>query len=130
MAVPTLRVARPTNDLDQLLPFYADGLGFEVLARFDDHEGFDGLVIGHPHAPYHLEFVRERGHAAGRAPSQEHLLVLYLPDAAEYAAALLRMAAAGFSTLASRNPYWDVDGHTYEDPDGYRVVITNRRWDS
>ena len=38
----TLRVARPTDDIETLLPFYRDGLGLAVLARFEDHEGFDG----------------------------------------------------------------------------------------
>src|SRR5581483_3423191 len=53
--VPTLRVARPTDDIDALLPFYVDGLGFQVLTRFEDHQGFSGIVLGHPGQPYHLE---------------------------------------------------------------------------
>ena len=55
------------------------------------------------------------------------LLVLYLPEAADYRAALARMAAAGFAPVKSYNPYWDEGGATFEDPD-YRVVLTNRRW--
>src|SRR5262245_158380 len=26
------------------------------------------------------------------------------------------------------NPYWDKQGKTFEDPDGYRVVLQNARW--
>src|SRR3954470_19247701 len=52
--VPTLRVARPTDDIDALLPFYVDGLGFQILTRFEDHQGFSGIVLGHPGQPYHL----------------------------------------------------------------------------
>jgi len=37
--MPILRVARPSDDLDRLLPFYADGLGLEILYRFEDHDG-------------------------------------------------------------------------------------------
>ncbi|WP_205626873.1 VOC family protein [Pseudoponticoccus marisrubri] len=51
---PTLRVARPTDDIAALLPFYRDGLGFSVLAEFRDHDGFDGVMLGAPGAPYHL----------------------------------------------------------------------------
>jgi YycE-like N-terminal domain len=29
--IPILRVGRPTDDLDALLPFYIDGLGFDLL---------------------------------------------------------------------------------------------------
>lgn len=37
-----LRIARPTNRLSQIAQMYQDGLGFEVLGSFDDHQGFDG----------------------------------------------------------------------------------------
>lgn len=125
---PILRVARPTDDLDALIPFYRDGLGLEVLYRFEDHEGFDGVMLGAAGAPYHLEFTRARGHAAPRAPSQDHLLVFYLPEAAAWRAAVARMQAAGFAPVAAFNPYWDRQGATFEDPDGYRVVLQNAAW--
>jgi len=43
---PILRVARPSDDLDRLLIFYRDGLGLDVLFRFEDHQGFDGVMLG------------------------------------------------------------------------------------
>jgi catechol 2,3-dioxygenase-like lactoylglutathione lyase family enzyme len=128
MALPVLRVARPTDDLEALLPFYRDGLGFEVLGGFEDHDGFDGVMLGHRAAAWHLEFTRARGTAAGRAPGKENLLVLYLPDVAGWAAAVARMQAAGFAPVAAANPYWDRDGQTFEDPDGYRVVLQRGSW--
>src|SRR5215470_5383050 len=117
--VPHLRVARPTDDLDALLPFYVDGLGFELLYRFSGHGDFDGFMVGHSSHPYHLEFTRHRMHKAGRAPSQDSLLVFYLPETAEYKAALARMTAGGITPVPSFNPYWDQGGATFEDPDGY-----------
>ncbi|HET6158140.1 MAG TPA: VOC family protein [Dongiaceae bacterium] len=126
--VPILRVGRPTDDVDALLPFYVDGLGFEVLYRFDDHDGFDGIMVGHPRYPYHFEFARRRGHTAGRAPTEDNLLVFYLPDEAVYEVALVRMQMAGFAPVRSFNPFWDEGGATFEDPDGYRVVLTSRAW--
>lgn len=129
ITIPILRVARPSDDLDALLRFYRDGLGFAVLDRFADHNEFDGVMLGHPRAPYHLEFTRKRGHRAGRAASQDNLLVFYLPDAALWRAAVERMRAAGFAPVPSFNPYWDRDGVTFEDPDGYRVVLQNAAWE-
>ena len=128
MKAPLLRVARPTDDLEALLGFYRDGLGLQLLYRFDDHDGFHGVMLGHPHAPWHLEFTRRDGHAAGRAPGEDNLLVLYLPDPDEWRAARRRMDEAGFAPVASFNPYWDERGLTYEDPDGYRVVLQNDDW--
>lgn len=126
--IPILRVARPSDDLDALLPFYIDGLGFKVLYRFDGHDAFDGFMAGHPGHPYHLEFIHHRGRRVGRAPTQDHLLAFYLPDQAAYRAALARMKTAGFAPVKSYNPFWDEGGATFEDPDGYRVVLTSRAW--
>lgn len=123
-----LRVARPTDRLHEVVRFYHDGLGFEIIAAFDDHDGFDGRMLGHPHAPWHLEFTQHRDHRAGRAPTQDNLLVFYLPDRAEWEAAVQRMRAAGYSPVPSFNPYWDRQGVTFEDPDGYRVVLQNMAW--
>ena len=123
-----LRVARPTDDLEAVVRFYRDGLGFEVLSEFHDHDGFDGVMLGHAGAGYHLEFTRKAGHPARRAPTEDNLLVFYLPERAEWDAAVARMQAAGHAPVPSFNPYWDRHGRTFEDPDGYRVVLQNAAW--
>jgi catechol 2,3-dioxygenase-like lactoylglutathione lyase family enzyme len=128
MPIPVLRVARPSDDIDALLPFYCNGLGLTVLYRFEDHDGFDGVMVGHEKAPYHFEFTRAHGHTAGRAPTADNLVVFYLPDTAEWQAAVQRMRDAGFCPAAAFNPYWDRDGLTFEDPDGYRVVLQRMAW--
>ncbi|KAK3187394.1 hypothetical protein K4F52_003739 [Lecanicillium sp. MT-2017a] len=127
MALPGahLRVARPTDNIDGLLPFYRDGLGFEVLLRFGEHEGFNGVMLGLRGEAYHLEFTVASGHIAGRAPTQDNLLVFYLPEQDKYNAAVARMEQCGFAAVPSFNPYWDRRGKTFEDPDGYRVVLAN-----
>jgi catechol 2,3-dioxygenase-like lactoylglutathione lyase family enzyme len=124
----TLRVARPSDDLDALLRFYADGLGLELLTRFEDHDGFDGIILGREGLPYHFEFTRAHGRDAGKAPTKDHLLIFYIPDAVEWEAATERMNAAGYKPVPSFNPYWDRDGVTFEDPDGYRVVVQQGEW--
>jgi hypothetical protein len=123
-----LRVARPTDHLAAIAEMYAAGLDFTVLARFEDHDGFAGVILGHPHSPYHLEFTTQRGHQVGKAPTQDHLLVFYLPDQDEWEASCTRMIAAGFQRVPSYNPYWEVQGQTFEDLDGYRVVLQNAAW--
>jgi catechol 2,3-dioxygenase-like lactoylglutathione lyase family enzyme len=125
-----LRVARPCRDLDAILAFYGGGLGLSVLFRFEDHEGFDGVMLGEPGAPYHLEFTRLRGHDAPRAPSEDNLLVFYLPDDSAWRSAIERMRSAGFAPVPAFNPYWDRQGLTFEDSDGYRVVLQNADWSS
>ena len=112
---PVLRVARPSDDLDALLPFYRDGLQLDVLHRFEDHDGFHGVILGRPGATYHLEFTRKYGHCAGHAPREDNLLVFYLPDTERWQEAVARMKAAGFEL---------------EDSDGYRVVLQHSNWSS
>jgi len=123
-----VRFARPTDDLRAVIRFYRDGLGFEVVASFHDHDGFDGVMLGHPGAGYHLEFTRKRGHRAGRCPTEDNLLVFYLPHASEWSAAVARLEVAGHAAVKAFNPYWDRNGKTFEDPDGYRVVLQNASW--
>ena len=127
-ATPTLRVARPTNDLEPLLRFYRDGLGLAILYRFDDQDGFDGVMLGVPGAPYHFEFTCARGHHVAGSPSDDNLLIFYLPDPAAWQAAVDRMRAAGFAPVVAFNPYWDRAGLTFADADGYRVVFSREAW--
>jgi len=123
-----LRIARPTDQLSALAIQYCDGLGFVRLGAFADHQGFDGILLGHPHQPYHLEFTHQRGHKVGRAPTRDHLLVFYLPEPAHWQAAYEAMLAADFLVVPAYNPYWDRLGCTFEDLDGYRIVLQQADW--
>lgn len=126
--IPTLRVARPTNDLTRLYHFYIKALGMKELYSFVGHEGFDGLMVGHPQAPYHLEFTWQAGHVAPPAPTAEHLLVFYYPQRNTWESAVARMQLHGYAPVPAHNPYWDRQGLTFEDPDGYRVVLQQAAW--
>ena len=123
-----MRVARPTDRMEEIIRFYRDGLGLSVLGSFADHEGFDGVMLGHPGQSYHLEFTTQRGHSVGRAPTQDNLLVFYVPDAETWRAAVARMRSCGYEPVAPLNPYWERQGKTFEDADGYRVVLQNAEW--
>ena len=128
MSSPVVRIARPTDQLEAVVRFYRDALGFELLYEFQDHDGFDGAMLGHPGASWHLEFTHARGHKAERASTQDHLLILYLPDRATWEAAVERMRYHGHAQAPSFNPFWDRYGVTFEDPDGYRVVLQHAAW--
>jgi len=125
----TLRVARPTDQLDAIVQMYVDGLGFERLGGFADHDGFDGVMVGHPHLPYHFEFTHEHGVTVGAAPTEEHLLVFYVDDDDEgFAARCAQLLSAGFVERPPHNPYWARQGRTFADVDGYGVVLVQGRW--
>lgn len=122
----TLRVARPTDNLPEVIKFYREGLGLDVLSDFNDN-GFEGVILGFEHksSPYHLEFTHQPSHKVGRAPTQDNLLVFYIPDKAEWKSAVERMEKHGYRPVKSYNPWWDDGGKTFGDVDGYRVVLYN-----
>ena len=120
-----MRVVRPTDNLEQITKMYADGLGFEIIGGFDGHGGFSGRMLGHPKHHYHLEFTTHSKEKAGRAPTLENLLVYYVPDNVEFTKAIDKISRSGFKKVNSFNPYWEGSAQTFEDVDGYRVVINN-----
>lgn len=123
-----LRIARPTDHLAAIAKMYCLGLGFEQLGAFEDHQGFDGIMLGHPHHAYHLEFTHHRGVLVGGAPTQDNLLVFYVPEIERWQVMCKQMLAGGFQPVEAYNPYWDVNGQTFEDLDGYRVVLQAQNW--
>jgi catechol 2,3-dioxygenase-like lactoylglutathione lyase family enzyme len=123
-----LRIARPVSDLERSVALYKDGLGLEELGRFDNHEGFDGMMLGHPHLAVHFEFTHCHDLSVVPSPTPEDLLVIYLPDRAEWTETCERLLASGFEETLAFNPYWRQRGRTFVDHDGYRVVIEQDSW--
>ncbi len=54
--------------------------------------------------------------------------MFYLPDADEWTRSVERLVALGHKPVSAFNPYWDKKGKTFEDPDGYCVVLQNASW--
>jgi len=78
-----------------------------------------------------LEFTHHQGATVGKAPTKDNLLIFYIPEIPEktiWAACCEKMKAAGFTLVTAYNDYWDLIGQTFEDIDGYRVVLQNRAW--
>jgi len=107
---------------------YCRGLGLRVLGSFENHDGFDGVMLGHEDSNYHFEFTHCRKHPVVPAPTAEDLAAFYIPVFAEWQAAHASMMAAGFKQVPSFNPYWESRGRTYEDADGYRIVLEQAEW--
>jgi hypothetical protein len=78
------RIARPTDQLDEVARFYREGLGLPELGRFAGHAGYRGVLLGLPGMPYHLEFTQHDHGSPGLAPSRDNLLVLYFDDRAQW----------------------------------------------
>ena len=119
-----IRVARPTDRLDEVRRFYCDGLGLDELGSFDDHDGYSGVFIGLPGTDLHLEFTSHADGSPCPAPTTDNLLVFYVGSVEARDGLVAQLAGMGVHHVPPENPYWEsVSALTFEDPDGWRVVL-------
>ena len=123
-----LRIARPVTSLAATAAMYQQGLELDVIGRFEDHDGFDGIMLGTRGADFHFEFTFCRTHPVRPSPTQEDLLVFYIPNAEDWERRCGCMLSAGFREVPSFNPFWAQSGRTFEDRDGYRLVMERAAW--
>ncbi|NQU49067.1 MAG: VOC family protein [Planctomycetes bacterium] len=119
------RVARPTDQMPRIKTFYIEGLGLTERGSFQNHDGYDGIILGIDESSYEIEFTTHLTGSPCHAPSQDNLLVFYLRDAAAVAQVVLRMSQLGIEPVVPENPYWITRASTFEDADGWRVAIVN-----
>lgn len=127
--VAQVRIARPTDRLDEIEAFYHRAIGLPKIVSWrdavdGDHAGYDGLILGMPDGRYHLEFTHHRDGSPCPAPSRDNLLVFYFSQADAIARLVARVHAYDHREVEPENPWWRQDGHTFADPDGWRVVFT------
>jgi uncharacterized glyoxalase superfamily protein PhnB len=123
LPVAHVRVARPTDRLEEVVAFYRDGIGLSVLETFRS-EGYTGVLLGLPGETYHLEFTHHKDGSDCPAPSKDNLLVLYLTERAAMDRIAAKLVAMGYPSVPPENPYWSADRSvTIADPDGWRVVL-------
>ncbi len=127
--ISKLRLSRPTNNLENVLRFYCEGLGFEVLDRYEAQQGWDGVIVGHKDWPYQFEFSRRRdGAIVPPAPTTDHFFVFCVEDPQQWETLLKNLFQAGFSQITPPQLYADSGVATFEDPEGYRVVLVQGHW--
>lgn len=125
LPVARVRVARPTDRLEEVVAFYRDGIGLPVIGSFEGHAGYSGVMLGMPGTSYHLEFTQHESGSDCPAPSKDNLLVFYLTERSAMERIEEKLAAMGYPSVPPENPYWSATGSvTIADPDGWRVVFT------
>ncbi len=120
-----IRIARPTDKLDEIKRFYSEGLGLSVIGSFEKHNDYTGIMYGLPDHDYHLEFIQNENGSPCPAPAKDNLLVIYMPDKSEQEIIADRLFNMSYKSVPPENPYWNEKGITIEDPDGWRIVLMN-----
>ena len=130
VSITNVRLAWQTDHLEECAAFYGEGLGLPQLGRFDDHDGYSGVLIGMPGAGVHLELTHHATGSAATKGAADDLLVLYLSDVTAVDALVEGLARQGHPTVAPANPYWEKEGaRAVADPDGRTVVLMPRPFD-
>lgn len=124
-AAAQVRIARPTNKLKLVTEFYTQALGLPIIGSFSDHEGYDGVMLGIKDVNIHLEFTSHVDGSPCPAPTLDNLLVFYFATQSEYDNAIARIESFGNHAVEPENSYWEEKSKTYEDPDGWRIVLFN-----
>ena len=125
IGVSQVRIARPTDKLEEVIKFYNEFLGLEIIASFKNHNGYDGVMFGLPSKDYHLEFTSHKNGSPCPAPTKDNLLVFYIPKKSEIAKICKKLNENGIYEVSPENPYWENNSVTFEDPDGWRIVFYN-----
>ena len=125
MKAAQIRIARPTDKLKELIQFYQQGLGLNIIGSFEGHDGYDGVMLGMPDASIHLEFTQHVNGSPCPAPTRDNLLVFYFETNEAYKTAVDQMKQAGAKEVEPENGYWLDKSTSFEDPDGWGVVLFN-----
>ena len=121
--VDRIRIAKPTDNWDAVLDFYIEGLGLRKLSSFEDHDGYDGVMLGLPDESIHLEIIRHKNGLSARAPTRDNLIVLYFSDPNDINRLSERLSSHGYEPVQPENPYWNGRAVCFEDPDGWGLVL-------
>jgi catechol 2,3-dioxygenase-like lactoylglutathione lyase family enzyme len=117
------RITRHTANLNRIIDFYGRILGLKVLGEFRDYYDYKGVFLGKPDASWHLEFTESQT-PPQHQPDEDDLLVFYASSLDEFAAIKKRFIINNVKHVKPKNPYWETNGITFEEPDGFRIVIS------
>ena len=123
MKAAQIRIARPTDQLKELIHFYCEGLGLNIIGSFNEHDGYDGVMLGMPDASVHLEFTQHANGSPCPAPTRDNLLVFYYDDHQNYQAAVAQLRSINAKEVKPENDYWTGKSVSFEDSDGWGIVL-------
>ena len=117
------RYARHTNNLREIVNFYTNIIGLEILGSFKNHNDYNGFFLGIKDMNWHLEFT-ESNEKANHIADEDDLIVFYFNSKKEIDLILQKAKKAGYYTSKSKNPYWQLNGVEIKDPDNFGIILT------
>ncbi|MGV0757532.1 VOC family protein [Empedobacter brevis] len=120
------RSARHTNRIKEIETFYTKILNLDILGDFKNHNGYDGLFIGKANTDWHLEFTTSSDDVNHQF-DEDDCLVFYPETQDEYEAVIKNLEFYRIEPIQAKNPYWNINGISFLDPDGFVVIVSSLR---
>ncbi|MEG1238451.1 MAG: VOC family protein, partial [Flavobacterium sp.] len=111
------------DNLEIIENFYINILGFERLGDFQNHKDYDGVFIGKTGLDWHFEFTQSKV-KANHSFDEDDVIILYPKTILDYNELIDKLEHHNISTITAVNPFWNENGKMFQDPDGYRIVIS------
>ncbi|GEM50672.1 hypothetical protein [Empedobacter brevis] len=120
------RSARHTNRIKEIETFYTKILNLDILGDFKNHNGYGGLFIGKANTDWHLEFTTSSDDVNHQF-DEDDCLVFYPETQEEYEAVIKNLEFYRIEPIQAKNPYWNINGISFLDPDGFVVIVSSLR---
>jgi len=117
------RYARHTQKIESLVYFYTSILNFEILGKFENHDGYDGVFLGLKRQNWHLEFTQNAEKPLSKFDEND-ALVFYPETKEEFDKILQNVKKFKIPIFQLKNPYWRENGVCFEDCDHYKIIIS------
>src|SRR5690606_30468611 len=112
--IMNFRYARHTQKIESLVYFYTSILNFQILGKFENHDGYDGVFLGVKGENWHLEFTQNREKPVS-VFDEDDFLVFYPDSKKSYGEILENLKKFEVPLLEPKNPYWKDKGICFED---------------
>jgi hypothetical protein len=116
------RIARHTDNLKEIIHFYTEFLGVDILGSFENHDNYKGVFLGLKNENWQLEFTSS-DEKPNHKPDEDDLIVFYTDTEDQFDKIISSLRKENINPIKSKNPYWNSNGITVLDPDNFRVVI-------
>lgn len=120
------RFARHTQKIESLVYFYTSVLNFEILGKFQNHDGYDGVFLGIKGENWHLEFT-QNGEKPLSKFDEDDVLVFYPKTKKTYDEILENLKKFEVPILEAKNPYWKDKSVCFEDCDHYKIIVYRKK---
>jgi len=115
-------MARHTENLKEIIHFYNQVLGFDILGLFENHDNYNGVFLGMKNETWQLEFTSS-DEKPKHQPDDDDLIDFYTAAEHPFNEIISALKNENIDPIKSKNPYWDKNGITILAPENFREVI-------